>query len=68
LTYESIAETQEKIAENESGEKSLATRDLAKNFYQKTLDILLRHEAKNTLPEYDREFLENTKKSLQRFE
>lgn len=68
LTYESIAETHEKIAEKESGEKSLAARDLAKNYYQKTLDILLQLEANNMVSEYDRKFLENTKKSIQKFE
>ena len=68
LTYESIAETQEKIAEKESGEKTLAARDLAKNYYQKTLDILLQLEANNMVSEYDRKFLERTKKTMQKFE
>jgi hypothetical protein len=68
LTYESIAETQEKIAEKESVEKSLAARGLAKHYYQKTLDILLQLEANNTLGEYDRKFLERTKKTMQKYE
>ncbi|HYP02538.1 MAG TPA: hypothetical protein VER76_20270, partial [Pyrinomonadaceae bacterium] len=68
LTYESIAETHEKIAAHESPEKSPAARDSAKEHYQKTLDILLQLEANNTLSEYDREFLARTKKSMQKFE
>jgi tetratricopeptide (TPR) repeat protein len=67
-TYDSIAETHAKIAERESGEKSLAARDLAKDYYQKTLDLLLQLEAKNLLGDYDRKFLEGTKKAMQEFE
>jgi tetratricopeptide (TPR) repeat protein len=58
LTYESIAETHEK----------LGARDSAKNHYLKTLGLLLELEANNILSEYDRKFLVNRKMNLQRFE
>ena len=60
VTYESIAETHEKIG----GEKSQAARE----HYQKVLAILLHLEAQNALSEYDRKFLERTKKTMQKFE
>ena len=60
LTYESIAETHEKIG----GEKSPSAREN----YQKCLDILVQLEAQNALSEFDRKFLERIKKSLQKFD
>ena len=68
LTYESIAETHQKIAERETGEKSRTAREAAKNNFQKTLDILLQLEASNALSEFDRKFLDTTKATVQKYE
>ncbi|MCY7375852.1 MAG: protein kinase [Pyrinomonadaceae bacterium] len=67
LTYESIAETHEKIAGNETGEKSRTARTAAKNYFQKTLDILLQLDANNALSEFDRKFLEKTKATVEKY-
>ncbi|MCY7344992.1 MAG: hypothetical protein LH614_02135, partial [Pyrinomonadaceae bacterium] len=67
LTYESIAETYGKIAEKQSGEKSLSARLTAKIYFQKTLDILLSLEARNALAELDRKFLERVKTTLKQY-
>jgi len=66
LTYESIAETHEKIAGRETGEKSRTAREAAKNYFQKTLDILLQLKANNALSEADRKFLERTKTAVEK--
>lgn len=59
LTYESIAETYQKI----NGEKAPAAREN----YQKQLDILLDLEARKVLPELDYKMLERVKNILQKF-
>lgn len=66
LTYESLAETHELTAKTLTGARSIAELEIAKGYYRKTLDILLKLEAENKLGEYDRTFLENTKKMVQK--
>ena len=68
LTYESIAETHEKIAGSETSEKSRTAREAAKNYFQKTLDILLQLDAQKALSEFDRKFLEKTKATVETYE
>jgi len=68
LTYESIAETHEKIAGRETTEKSRMAREAAKNYFQKALDILLQLDAQKALSEFDRKFLEKTKATVETYE
>ncbi len=58
LTYESIAETHEKIAQNQ----------MARENYQKCLDILLQLESRNALSEFDRKFLEKMKNVVRKYQ
>jgi len=67
LTYESIAETHEKIAERESGEKSRTARTSAKDYFQKALDLLLKAEAQNALAEFDRKLLERIRAAAEKY-
>jgi tetratricopeptide (TPR) repeat protein len=67
LTYESIAETNEKIAERESGEKSREARLSAKDYFQKALDLLLQVEAQNALAEFDRKLLEKIRATVEKY-
>ncbi len=66
LTYELIAETHEKIAQ--SGEKREMHRQMAKDNYQKVLDILQKLDAQKILAEFDRKFLEKTKSNILKYE
>ena len=67
LTYESIAETHEKIAERESGEKSRTARTSAKDYFQKAFDLLLKAEAQNALAEFDRKLLERIRAAAEKY-
>ena len=67
LTYESIADTHEKIAGRETSEKSRTAREAAKNYFQKTLDILLKLDAENALSEFDRKSLGQAKANVEKY-
>lgn len=68
LTYESIAETHEKCAEKEGEGKRQAHRQMARENFQKALDILLQLDVKNALAELDRKFLERVKAAIQKYD
>ncbi|HEX8734696.1 MAG TPA: protein kinase [Pyrinomonadaceae bacterium] len=68
LTYESIAETHEKIAGKEGAGKRLSHREKARENFQKALDILLQLDAQNSLSELDRKFLDRVKAAVKNYE